>query len=73
MIDWKWGIRKREVSKTTSKFLAWVDRDVISEIRNTVDKAVLTSEGLKRVNKFNLENVAIKPSLKHLSEASLVH
>lgn len=61
------------MSKTTSKFLAWVDRDVISEIRNTVDKAVLTSEGLKRVNKFNLENVAIKPSLKHLSEASLVH
>lgn len=59
--------------KIIFKFLAWVDRDVIFEIRNIVDKVVLISEGLKRVNKFNLENVVIKLLLKYLSEVLLVY
>lgn len=55
----KWGMRRR-CQKRVSGLGKWVERDAISETENTIDRAVLASEGLKRVNKFNLENIAVE-------------
>lgn len=38
----------------------WVERNAISEIENSVDRAVLARERLKRVNKLSLGNTAVE-------------
>lgn len=52
------GERGRE--RCQKKFLAWVERNAISEIENTVDRAVLAGGRLKRVKKLSLANTAVE-------------